>query len=282
MKQYLQVATYNLLNGGRDHEAGRFRWDRWQQQMTLMRHADVDVWCVQEGKYYDEGGEERVLASAAALGAEVRLAPSAHHGCHLLTFVRGPKVRMARFFKDVGGGTFHHAVSRADVIVKNVPGALRVLNTHLAPFDPEARAAEVKWLTEYGTRHDTLLVGDLNCEAPGDPEPDSWDWLPASHYSRHRILNPDGSYGGLDKRAMHALLAAGFVDPQVQLKLPFARSCGYADRQQLRDHRSDYILPSRHLRWPLKACHVLDDSRFRELSDHLPVIATFEYEGGLV
>ncbi|MGN9819707.1 endonuclease/exonuclease/phosphatase family protein [Streptomyces sp. SD11] len=265
----LRIVTYNTLNGGRERDGALHRLTA---QLDMLREIKPDVLCLQEGKWWDETGGERVNMVAAALEMEARLAPSASHGCHLVTLVRPPRVRFLRFYPDVAEGTFHHTVSRADLKVEGAAEVLRVLHSHFDPFDPAGRVAEARWLTQYGDRNDTLLVGDLNSEAPGDPEPDSWDWLPATQYSSNRVQHPDGSYGGLDKRAMSALLAAGFVDPAAELELEFAPTAGHW-READRGHRSDYILRSKHLAWRVESYTVIDTPRAQGAADHLPVVA---------
>lgn len=268
-----RIGSYNTLNGGRDRDGSHHRW---QAQMDMLRSLDLDVLCLQEGKRWDEEGGALVNATAAALEMEARITLSASHACHLVTLVRLPRVRYRRYYADIAEGNFHHGMSRADLQVQGVDWDLRVLNTHLDPFDPDDRAREAKWLTEFGFRNDTILAGDLNSEAPGDPEPASWDWLPPHLHSRHRAQNADGSYGGVDKRAMQALLTAGFIDPIDHLRLPFARTAGYWDDAERRDHRSDYVLPSGHLPWRLLSYAVEDTPHARRAGDHLPVIATFQ------
>ncbi|MBQ0855449.1 hypothetical protein J8N05_45605 [Streptomyces sp. BH-SS-21] len=100
----------------------------------------------------------------------------------------------------------------------------------------------------------------------------TWDWLPPTQYSGNRIQHPDGSYGDLDKAAMSALLAAGFVDPAADLGLDFARTAGHW-REGDRDHRSDYILPTKHFSWRVQSYTVIDTPRARAAADHLPVVA---------
>ncbi|GHA38802.1 hypothetical protein GCM10010372_43710 [Streptomyces tauricus] len=266
---HLRLVSYNTLNGGRNSDGS---YQRLADQIELLEELDPHVVCLQEAKRWERNGGQWINMIAAALKMEARLALSASHGCHLVTLVRPPGIRFLRFYPDVAEGNFHHTVSRADLQVDGVDAPLRVLHTHLDPFDPADRLAEARWLTQYGDRDDTLLVGDLNSEAPGDPEPDTWDWLPPTQYSGNRIQHPDGSYGSLDKRAMSALLAAGYVDPAAELELEFARTAGHWGKDG-RDHRSDYILPSRNLSWHMGSYTVLDTPRARRASDHLPVVA---------
>ncbi|MFE7036882.1 endonuclease/exonuclease/phosphatase family protein [Streptomyces sp. NPDC057621] len=265
----LCVVSYNTLNGGRDRDGSPHRLTT---QLDMLKELAPDVLCLQEAKHWDENGSEQVNAVATALDMEPRLARSASHGCHLITLVRPPRVRFLRFYPDIAEGNFHHTVSRAILQVEGVETPLHVLHTHLDPFSPRDRVAEAGWLTPYGDRDDTLLVGDLNTEAPRDPEPTSWDWLPPTQYASHRIQHPDGSYGDLDKAAMSALLTAGFIDPAADLELPFARTAGHWHPGD-RDHRSDYILTTNHLSWQMQSYTVIDTPRARDAADHLPVVA---------
>jgi exodeoxyribonuclease III len=275
----LRVGTYNTLDGGRD--GGSYR--RWAAQMNMLKLLDLDVLCLQEAKHWDEDGSARLHATAAALDMEARLAPSASHGCHLVTLVRLPTVRFVRFLPDIAEGNFHHTVSRADLRIAGVEWELRTLHTHLDPFSPDDRASEVKWLTEDGGRDDALLIGDLNCEAPGDPSPSSWDWIPDHLHSRHRSQRADGSYGGIDRRAVHALLQAGFRDPAAVLGIDPHRTAGHWNPDELRDHRTDYVLPTRSLltrRAALLSYTVVDTGLTRSLADHLPVVADLALRPG--
>ncbi|MFE4829899.1 endonuclease/exonuclease/phosphatase family protein [Streptomyces sp. NPDC056672] len=279
----LRMGTYNTLNGGRDPRrrkrrsflrvGRRYSHHRWARQMDMLRELDLDVLCLQEAKHW---GWYRLRATARALGMKGRLARSRSHGCHLVTLVRPPLVTFAQFAPDIAEGTFHHTVSRAELRVRGVDWTLRALHTHSDPFSPEDRAGEARWLTEYGGRDDTLLIGDLNSEAPSDPQPASWDWLPPHLHSRHRFQNPDGTYGDGDRRAMHALLRAGFQDP-ADLGFGRHRTAGYWDPTERYDHRSDYILPTRRMletRATLLSYETVDTELARTLADHLLLVAT--------
>jgi exodeoxyribonuclease-3 len=263
----VRVGTYNLLNGGGG--------DRWGAQMDLLASLDLDVLCIQEAKHWDRRRLAKVFGTANALEMQPLFAPSAHHGCHLVTLYRWPRVRCEGFDPDMACGNFHHTASRAELSVDGL--SLQVINTHLDPFSGQDRLDETAWLTEYaapGQR--TLLVGDLNTVGLTDQEPADWDQFPAHLHSRHRQIRENGTYGDTDRRAMAALISAGYVDPPVQLGIPAQRTAGYWSPEELWDHRSDYVLVAPVLAPSLCAYEVVDTAAARALADHLPVVATLD------
>ncbi|MFE2936585.1 endonuclease/exonuclease/phosphatase family protein [Streptomyces sp. NPDC059278] len=276
----LRVVTYNLREGGLDGPgvetgSGEIDASRWQQQMRMLLMLRPDVVCLQEGKYYSRHDSKMAKATAKALGMKWYLAPSRSHGSHLLTLVNPNRVEVLGFKPDAAEGKFHHALARVDLRERSTGWELTVLHTHLDPFSPANRAREASWLTEYGNRDDVILAGDLNSEAPSDPEVTSWDWLPRSLHSRHRFLREDGTYGGSDRRALAAILHSGFQDPVADRGFPPARTVGYWSPQERRDFRSDYVLPGAGLARRMKGWTVVDTEATRSMSDHLPGYGDF-------
>jgi exodeoxyribonuclease-3 len=262
----VQLGTYNLLDGG---------GDRWRAQASMLSSLELDILCLQEAKYWDADGYERLYAFAAILGLQPLFAPSGSHDCHLVTLYRWPRVRCRQFHPDVAEGKFHHTVSRAEFTADGVD--VTVLNTHLAPFDPQVRAIEAGWLTEYaGRSRNVALVGDLNTEGLHDEELTDWSVLPPELHSRHRRMMPDRSYGGSDRDAMAKLIASGFVDPVEALGLPVPRTTGYWSPSEPWSHRSDHILLNQALAPSIKDFTVVDTEETRSLSDHLPCVAALE------
>ncbi|RNG26254.1 endonuclease/exonuclease/phosphatase family protein [Streptomyces botrytidirepellens] len=261
------MGTYNLLNGS---------GDRWQGQMEVLAGLQLDVLGLQEAKHWDRDDMARVYDTAWALGMQPLFAPSNNHGCHLVTLYREPRVRCRRFRAHAVSGAFHHTASRAVLSIDGLD--IRVLHTHLNPVDGDARLGEARWLTEYAApKHASLLIGDLNtvglkCKAP------DWTRFPRQLQSRHRLVRADGSYGGLDRRTMAALIKAGFIDPPVQLHEPAQRTAGYWNKAELWDHRSDYVLLSPAMAPALCTYEVVDTETTRALSDHLPVVATLNLD----
>lgn len=269
----LRIGTYDLFYGGRDRDG---RYVRWSEQIAMLRRLPLDVLCLQAATHWDRNRGARVKATATELGMTAKLA-RVKNGSHLVTLVREPKVQITHFYPDIVEGRFLHTASRADLQVEGVDWPLRLLHTHFSPVGPEDRAREAGWLTEYGGRPDTLLIGNLNSSAPDDPQP-PWDWIPRHLHSRYRIQNPDGSYGDADRRAMHALLHAGFQDPAALLDVGRQGTVGYEYPPDVFEQRSDYVLPTSRLlntRAELVSYGVVDNETTRSLSTHLPVVAEF-------
>lgn len=264
----IRVGTYNVLDGG---------GDRWRQQVKFLAGLHLDVLGIQEAKHWDARGFDRMFATARALGLQPLFAPSRHHGCHLVTLYRWPKVECLAFEPDVSGGEFHHAASRARFVASG--RAFSVVHTHLDPFSGQDRLSEVSWLTQYAaTDQQTALIGDLNSIGARDPEQDDWRRIPVHLQPRHRMIREDGTYGDTDRRAMAALMAAGFVDPPLQLQMSWRRTAGYWSEAERWDHRSDYVLLSPGLAPALCSYAVADTPTARMLSDHLPAVVALRLD----
>ncbi|WP_405438688.1 endonuclease/exonuclease/phosphatase [Streptomyces anulatus] len=258
----LRVGSYNLMDGS---------GDRWAGQMDLLASLDLDILGVQEAKHWERQDYARLHATAAKLGMQALFAPSKSHGCHLVIFYRWPRVSCARFQPDISGGRFHHTASRAVLKVDGL--ALQVLHSHFHPFAPSARLKEAGWLTEYAAADAlSLIIADLNTSGIGDPDPADWEQVAAHLHSRHRRMLADGSYGGTDRDAMHALMNAGFVDPPRHLGLTPPRTAGHWDSGENWDRRSDYVLVSPRLAPTIHDHLVVDTPITRALGDHLPPV----------
>ncbi|GAA3162382.1 MULTISPECIES: endonuclease/exonuclease/phosphatase family protein [Streptomyces] len=268
MTTNLRVGTYNIRDGGAS-DAQDFA-----RQLDLV--AGLDILGLQEAKHWDRDRERRLHDAARALGMQPLLTPSANHGCHLLLLVRAPRVRIVEHTPNLAAGTFHHAASRTLIEVDD-RYRITVLHTHLNPVSPDMRLAEAGWLTEYAEEgRRTLLLGDLNTIGVSDPEPDDWSCVPWHLYSRHRLVLPDGVYGGADRRAIRTLSVAGFIDPPDHLGVAAVPTTGYWPGAEAWARRSDYVLLSEALTPALTDWTVIDNPAARTSSDHLPGIATLD------
>ncbi|MCX5103622.1 endonuclease/exonuclease/phosphatase family protein [Streptomyces sp. NBC_00439] len=278
-KGTLRICTYNLLNGGLDGwtdgltSTRGLSTTRWRGQMELLRKLDLDVLAVQEAKLYNSGGMAE--ATGKALEMDWELAPSGSHGCHLVTFVRRGRVSFRGFVPDAAEGKFHHTLSRASLVSEESGWRFDLFNTHLAPFNPDDRSSEVGWVTEFGTADDVIIAGDLNGMWPGDAEPENWDWLPVNLHSRHRRINPDGTYGPSNRDAQAKLRHAGFSDPVTSLGYPWGATVGHWSASENYPMRFDHILPSAGCSGRLRGWKIIRTPNVCRLSDHLPVVADF-------
>lgn len=271
-----RVGSYNVMDGGGDG-------DRWPAQLKLLASQNFDILGIQEAKHWDRHGRARMHQLAEALGMQPLFAPSQHHGCHLVLLYRWPRVRCLSFEPDISFGSFHHAASRAQFTIAGMDRPLTVIHTHLHPFSPAARLVETGWLTEYANDDlFSILLGDLNTVGltgiGADQDPADWGLVPKHLHSRHRLVLPDGTYGGCDRRAMSALIKAGYVDPPQHLGIAPPRTAGHWRRgSEPWDRRSDYVLLSVGLIPTFHSHVVLDTSRTRRLSDHLIPIVCLDF-----
>ncbi|MEU8495116.1 hypothetical protein [Pseudonocardia alni] len=119
----------------------------------------------------------------------------------------------------------------------------------------------------------SIIAGDANSLALGDPEPPDWARLPA--HLGVRYLQPDhpGQAPVADRSALALLRRAGFVDAAaVHGDLaPTVPAAGFPDAEFV-PFRCDHVLLSPALAPGLTTYRVLDDDRTAHASDHLPVV----------
>ncbi|MFJ2895832.1 endonuclease/exonuclease/phosphatase family protein [Streptomyces sp. NPDC087218] len=242
----LRIVTYNLCGGGLDRRGlGAVDTMRWEQQIILLLLLRPDVVCLQEATHYDRDNFTMAEATGQALGMEWHLTPSNSRGS-LMTLVNPRRLEVGDFVPVAAEGEPRHTLARADLTDRVTGWKLTVFNAHLDPLSSADRAREIALPAEYGTRNDVLLVGNLGSE------------------------EPDGTYAGSERRALDALIHAGFRDPVRHLGVPWARTAGYWSPDEQHDLRSDYVLLGRGAGPRLKDFRVLDMPETREVSNHLP------------
>lgn len=108
-----------------------------------------------------------------------------------------------------------------------------------------------------------------------DPGLASWDEIPRNLWHRYRTVNPDGTFGGLDRAARRMLLDSGWRDPQTEVAKERGATTGYWWANEKVPMRIDQALVTGP---QIKARDYLThDSRdLRRLSDHLPMELTIE------
>lgn len=110
----------------------------------------------------------------------------------------------------------------------------------------------------------SLALGDFNTP---DRKPKDWSAVPDNLHRRYRLVNPDGSFGDTDQRAVRVLLNSGWQDPHEVLGIPRPPTVGH------------YYINER-VPWPIDYAltvgmdpvgvwtHPFDEGF--QLSDHLP------------
>ncbi|WP_229069688.1 endonuclease/exonuclease/phosphatase family protein [Actinoplanes sp. DH11] len=183
--------TWNIRTGG---------GDRLPAIIEVVRAVRPDILALQELRDFPGYGDRRLTGLATAVGMTAHLVRSVF-GQPVAVLVR-PPLRIAR--RSGVRWRLHHAA--AEATVPTTAGPLTVVSTHLNPISPYRRMREARFLAaRHAGRGLTVITGDLNGLAPGDPAPLAD--LPAVYRRRH--LGPDGEP---DTRAVAAFLSAGFTD----------------------------------------------------------------------
>ncbi|MFJ7997555.1 endonuclease/exonuclease/phosphatase family protein [Streptomyces sp. NPDC096310] len=273
MTRYVNLNAYN---GGIDaddpHEHRRH-----EQTLTLAQLDPPPTFVgIQEATGWHRDGWKRLHQLANVLDM-VALHPVTSHvgdGENATALLYRPSAaRLLSYTPGVAVEAFHHGLLRGtfDIDGRDV----MVLVTHLNPFDGGARLAEAKRLTDYagtfpGTPDRVVLLMDGNIPSDDDPEPDWETGAPAHLHARYRIVNEDGSFGSMDRRAMGALKAASWSDPQDHLAIQREATVGHWYPNEPTPLHLDHILTSGPI--TPRAYWTIDTPKARTLSDHLPCV----------
>lgn len=263
----MRIMSYNLLNGGRDNGSDK----RWRTAAEVINNAAPDVLVVQEARGFDADGGRHLYTAEHDLGMRGLLALAPSTGQHTAVFFK-PQIRPLRF--DPDADHFHHALAQAMLVVPGFDQPITIASMHLSPFSPALRAAEVGWLAGLAAPDLlTVIAGDANSLAPGDPEP-AWAKLPAHFRVRHLLPAAPGQPPVADRSTMAYLHSAGFIDAaaaQGQTATPTVPTAGFP-KAEFVPFRSDHALLSPRLAPALTGYHVIDDVRTATASDHLPLM----------
>ncbi|MEW1551598.1 endonuclease/exonuclease/phosphatase family protein [Streptomyces tsukubensis] len=275
-----RAVTWNLFNGGLAPDGSENSRER---QTEILTRLGPDILALQECTGWDDEDRRRLLDLANALGM-VPVAMERSHvgdGRNFTALLHRPDTFRLLGYRRVGEQVFHHALIRArlrPVRATDDTSDIFVLATHLAHTDGDTRLREARWLTDYGddfpgSPSRALLLGDLNCSGIFDEDPGHWGRIPRNLHARYRLVTGDGSFGGMDRRAIQVLLNSGWADPQTTTKEHRDATVGYWwDNEQV-PLRLDHVLV-RGLAPTSYRTH--DTPEARSASDHLPVVLDFE------
>lgn len=261
----MRIMSYNTLFGGFDQAVSH----RAETQARIIRKASPDVLLIQELKGFLEQGSARLFDLERSLGMRALVAPAPHTGQHLGILVT-PSVEILSF--EVDSTHFHHAAAIASLRAPGFDQPITAVGVHLCPNGTAVRLREVSYLYGFAAPQTlTIIGGDFNSLAPGDPEPDDLDRLPA-HF-RIRYVN---EHGCMDRRPIASLLQAGFVDIGATVGDRRRTVPGAAFPQsEFVPFRSDYLLCSSLLADRAVCYTTWDDEDAGESSDHYPIYADF-------
>ena len=250
----LTVGTWNIKNGGIDDNGDETRLNR--QVDVMGAHPDVDVWAIQEAKGWGANGRQILHGVAAVLEMPGRyLIPSNHHGCDLAFLVRERNGLWVKRERHDTATPWWHALAHIELHVEGMP--VHVMNVHLAPSSPATRLAEAE---SFGLFRDwpAIALGDFNV-VPAGPLPDLGD-----------IPDTDKVHRKLDQRPAQAIEDAGFRDVGAVLG-DTTPTVGHAKPGALA-YRCDRIVTT----LPPSTFSSFEVLHVDDLSDHRPVIATFD------
>ncbi|MER6913340.1 endonuclease/exonuclease/phosphatase family protein [Streptomyces sp. NPDC000594] len=275
-----RAVTWNVFCGGLAPDGSEKRLAR---QTEILARLRPDILVLQECTSWDEQDQRRLLDLASALGmVPVAMERSnVGDGRNFTALLYRPDTFHLVGRRRLGDQVFHHTLIRArlrPVGADDDTSDLFVFATHLAHTDGDTRLREARWLTDYGddfpgTPSRALLLGDLNCSGTFDLDPGDWARIPRNLHARYRLVHENGSFGGMDRRAIQILQNAGWTDPQTTTKEPRDATVGYWWENEQVPLRLDHILV-RGLTPNSYRTH--DTPEARSVSDHLPVVLDFE------
>jgi endonuclease/exonuclease/phosphatase family metal-dependent hydrolase len=263
--EVVSILSYNLKDYGKSAVATR------RQQHELLRFERPDVLCLQE--IWDDNDDLSVLGRhvttiAETLGMHAMAVPARRSHCHMAILWRPEFAALSQRSHEL---TLWHGLG---VVQLDVGAAvpLRVAVTHLAPWDPEQRLADVRTIT--GLLSDpaaaTVIAGDWNsfgADDTYDPGPD-WSQLAPHKVWRHVQWSDDpDTVPRADRRPAELLRRSGLHDAAPHLRAPWQATGGHMGADLSR--RLDAFWTTRPQ--ALRGYHVIDTPTARLLSDHLPI-----------
>jgi exodeoxyribonuclease-3 len=153
----MKVVSYNIENGA------RHTYFLLQQ---LIRNEAPDVLCMQEADHWHEGDLSRMEDFALSLGFRAVIFGDSNTDCKIITFSKLP-VEESQVFTD----GFTHCAVRA--IISDGAHKVAIWNTHLDPFDEEARMREARFIAREVTA-DSIIMGDMNSLSRADKYTDTF------------------------------------------------------------------------------------------------------------
>ena len=250
----MRITTYNIYLGG----TGRF-----DTIHAVLSHLNADVIDLTEA-------DDPELVAALAERLEMHYVWAAGSGNrHIATLSRFPILEWQIY----NTPPLTQAVLETKLDVGEKP--LTIYNAHLLPylllpFEIRRWQAVGKLLKIIPARQPGphLILGDLNTIAPGDRV------LQHRNPARMRRIMAF-QLGIIFRFAIPRLLKAGYTDCYRHLH---PATDGFTWYPANPTTRYDYILADATLTTHLKSCEVVDDiDAIEQASDHLPLVATFEF-----
>jgi exodeoxyribonuclease-3 len=254
----MRLLTYNILKGGHEREA---------EIVKVIEYVAPDVVVVQE--VLDADNFQQI---ATALGMSPYLAQS--QGRLPLRVGLLSKLPVLDF-RTLHLWPLWPSCLQATVRLKNA-NSLTIFGLHLAAYYPgfleRWRMHQLRALLRYIRRTAPgmhLLAGDFNAIAPGDQAllMEAPPWVKAQAWFQ---------LGYIPRWALRSLLDAGYVDCFRKLH---PKKDGFTLPSPHPQVRLDYVFATPPLARTLRECRVITEpEKVASASDHLPLLAEFEWE----
>ncbi|WP_411140226.1 endonuclease/exonuclease/phosphatase family protein [Streptomyces sp. x-80] len=272
-----RFVTWNVWNGGIDPDGSE---KRRHDQIEVLAQLDPQptILAIQEARGWRHNRFRRLYELANALGMALAMDPVKSRlgdgeNYTALLYRPGPATVLGAD-PSFGAGVFHHGLLAAHMDVEGVD--TMVCATHLSYVDGDERLREVRWLTDNagtfpGRPDNAVLLMDGNVDRLDGPEP-NWDTdVPANMHARYRLVLPEGTFDGSDRRAMGVLLKAGWKDPQDQLGTSRAATVGFKYANEPTPQHFDHILIAGKQIRP-RSYTTLATAEVDRVSDHRAVV----------
>ncbi|AQU71412.1 hypothetical protein BBN63_32880 [Streptomyces niveus] len=231
-QETIRAVNWNLYLGGVDGGSE----ERMHAQGDILAGLGPDLLVMPECSWWDEQYNRRLWWMAHRLGlTPAAMMPSrVGDGRNFTTMMyRSSKLTLIGEPDRKATEIFRHVLIRARFRPAGATDDSRdflALGTHLSHANGAARLTEASEITDYGgpfpgSPPRALLLGDLNC--PRVDASVKWKKVPKNMHARYRTVRPDGTFGGLDVRAMKVLLNSGWQDPADVLGISREPTVGY-------------------------------------------------------
>lgn len=258
-----RIATYNLFEGATTS---------YNRLIEFVREANLDVLCLQEVNRWEDNDlarlkdfTDKVLFTSYAFG-------NSNTQYKLATVAKHPILK-----KVLHAEAFWHAALETHLKIEDKE--ITVFNAHLDPWQEGSRNREIARLIAAVNPHvPTIITGDFNSLSREDKyPPDFLDQLQKKGI---------GKYGTqyLEFAVIDQLLGAGFIDISTLKNNhePTVPSAFSTDESHEVPARIDYMFVSPDLAEFVIAVERLKTDLTDTISDHYPLIATFEFSKHVV
>jgi endonuclease/exonuclease/phosphatase family metal-dependent hydrolase len=266
---YLRIVSWNLWDYGTSPQ-------RQHDQLRFLREVAPHVLLVQEIRTSRPDDTDLVAVFATltdALNMCGKPVAAPRSRCHL-GILWHPGIGLLDWFAKPY--SLWHGLGIA-VLDIGSPWPLHVAATHLSPWDPEQRLADVRTVAALLEKYRALVGADWNCLGDDpwyDPEPD-WSALPIERQLHHVRWSDDPNQPPKgDRRPTQYLTRAGLTDAAPHLDIPWQATAGHIGIDIPR--RIDAFRVSPTALPALVGYEVLDSPTTRRLSAHLPIQLTID------